>query len=187
MKKLLRIIVVLLLLMITASVVFTQTRIFVPHLHKIMGQATAQAPIIPDGKQVSQISTHADIPVAVASPAALNALGTDASPMVVKLAGVPRSEDVMADHEKDRETARSLEHYTARIAATALAQNFLMLLQSALFLLILIVLYKIAENLKVIANAALKSAEAAEKAAARKPGVYNELRTKLPPHHYRKR
>jgi hypothetical protein len=185
MKKLLRISIVILLLVVAAAVVYTQAQIYAPPLHPSPA-AMMQLPAV----KPSEVA--APIPRAPAS-APISMLGTEASPVIVRLAETPESDSQSAEREKDREIQRGILHYNARLAATSLAQTFLMLFQAIIYFLTLIVLFGLLENVRKFANAAGKSAEAAKKSAEMAEAAVakrNEKRfgpRKFPPHFYRKR
>lgn len=75
-----------------------------------------------------------------------------------------------AEREKDREILRGIERNSAQLAASSLAQNYLMIFQAIIYFLTLIIIYSLLEQVKKFANAATKAAEAARisaEAAAR--------------------
>lgn len=65
-----------------------------------------------------------------------------------------------AEREKDREILRAIEKDVNKLAASSLAQNYLMLFQAIIYFLILIIIFSMLETVKKFADAASKSAEA---------------------------
>jgi prolipoprotein diacylglyceryltransferase len=177
-----------LLLVIAAAVVYSQARIYSPHVLHANDKVAISFP-------------HHEAVVAQANPAVVatapvstgSAAGTEAQPVVVKLLPAADAEAQAAEHEKDRQVQQGIEHYAGRMAATALAENFLQLFQAVIYFLTLIIIYMLMENVKKFADAASKSAEAARKSAEtaqllleRREKSPQEPR-KMPPHFYRKR
>lgn len=69
------------------------------------------------------------------------------------------------EKQKDRDIQRGIEISMARISATSLAQNYLMIFISVIFFVFLIVLYSLLETVKRFARAAEIAAEAARVSA----------------------
>ncbi len=190
----------LLLLFVIGGIVYTQSQLYTSRRVEVAAVADkhmnkaqqAVAEIAAAGKPAA-VSPSAE--PAGASPAVTAALsqglGTEASPVAVKLLAQPESADAAAEHQKDREIALGIEHNTARLASAALAQNFLLIFQAIIYFLTLIILFMLLENVKKFADAAARSADAARKSAeaaaeaaehAAKPAL-----RKMPPRYYRKR
>jgi hypothetical protein len=185
MQKLLRTVIILLLLIVAAAIVYTEANIYAPQRPVVSGMKTPELPR-------AQTSPPQNKPLSATPPVASVMLGTEASPAVVKLVPAPEPEERIAERAEDRQIQRGIEHYAGRIAATALAENFLQLFQAIIYFLTLIIMYLLMESVRKFADSASKSAEAARKSAEIAQALVGNApkppaSPKLPPHYYRKR
>lgn len=207
MKKLIRILAFLVILMVTATVVYTQKDNLAPLQHRIMSAIKPHSALPESAEAVAALSAgQSAIPVTTPAPApahsgaplvpspATSMLGTESAPVVVKLA--EPTEGQAAEHEKDRQIQRDLATNTLRVAAMLKAQKHMMFFQAGFSFLILLVLVFLVENVRQMAKAMVRiadatktSTDASAQAAVSKcaSGKRDGFRKKMPPHFYHKR
>lgn len=151
MQKFTRAAIVLLLILVAIAIVGSQTQLYQKgytgfgKLTEIAGIQTKQ-PVASEMPVIEKpVATVAGLPVT-------SAVMTQASPEDVKRE--------LAEREKDREVIRNLQKETARLAASSLAQNYLLLFQAIIYFLVLLILYGLMESIKKIADTGVKTAEA---------------------------
>ena len=194
MKQLLRVLIVILLLVVAAAIVYTQSQLIAPPAHHLVYEKSGGNASQAVAQIVAQDAKPTALTPSQAQPPAVSMLGTESSPVVVRVAEMPQPDVV--ERDKDREIQRGIERSLARITAILRAQNFLLLFAAILFFLTLLVLYMLMESVKSFAAAAQSAAEAAKLSAqsATSAATRNtQMRTgpggmrKFPPHFYRKR
>lgn len=141
MQKITRAAIVLLLILVAIAIVGSQTQLYQKGYTGF------------GGKSLSEIAG-----IQAKQPAA-----GDAAVAAVAQNPVATVEDVkrdLAEREKDREILRNIQKETARLAASSLAQNYLLLFQAIIYFLVLLILYGLMESIKKIADTGVKTAEA---------------------------
>lgn len=147
MQTIIRSAIVVLLFLVVGGIIFSQTDLF--HNKQMPSEQPEPRPAV----AVSHVAPS----VAASVPAAPSPTFMQLSPQDVERDRV--------EHEKDREIMRALERDVARLTASSLAQNYLMLFQAIIYFLTLLILYGMMEAVKKTAEAAHKAAEAAKTTA----------------------
>lgn len=138
MQKFTRFAIVLLLIMVAIAIVGSQTQLYQKgyvglSMPKLSGQVQSSSP----------------------------ATGEQAAPEAAVAVPVEEVKAVQAEREKDRDIQRGNQKELAKLAASSMAQNFLLLFQAIIYFLILVIIYSMLETVKKFADAAIRSAEAA--------------------------
>ncbi len=171
MQKITRAAIVLLLVLVTIAIVVSQTQLYqkgytgLGRLNEMAGIPARQPAAASDVAVIEKpVATVAGLPVT-------SAVMTQASPDDVQRE--------LAEREKDREAIRSLQKETARLAASSLAQNYLLLFQAIIYFLVLLILFGLMEAIRKIAETGVKTAELARAAAEGNKG-HNHHHSKRP-------
>lgn len=147
MQKITRAAIVLLLILVAIAIVGSQTQLYQKG-YTGFGKLTELAGI----------------------PAAKQPAAGDAAVAENPVATVEDVKRELAEREKDREVLRSIQKETARLAASSLAQNYLLLFQAIIYFLVLLILYGLMESIKKIADTGVKTAEALRTSSEGKGG-----------------